>query len=76
MFAGIHKRLQSRNLAELISHPLAMLSNMVFPLLVLLLLVCFVLDLFYLLKSSFGLNVAGGFSPDIWDSIISSASSR
>ena len=76
MFAGIYKRPQSRNLAEHISHPLAMLSNMKFPPLVLLLLACFVLNLFYLLKSSCGLNVARSFSPDIWDSIISSASSR
>jgi hypothetical protein len=67
--AGIDKRPRSRNRAERHSHPLATLGNFLFLSLVLLLLLCFVLGLFYVLKSAFGLNIAPGFSLGIWDSI-------
>jgi hypothetical protein len=43
-------------------------GNFLFLVLVLLLL-CFVLGVFYVLKSAFGLNIAPGFSLGIWDSI-------
>ncbi|MDP6817275.1 MAG: 3-phosphoshikimate 1-carboxyvinyltransferase [Alphaproteobacteria bacterium] len=66
--AGIDKRPRSRNRAERHSHPLATLGNFLFLSLVLLLL-SFVLGLFYVLKSAFGLNIAPGFSLGVWDSI-------
>ncbi|MDP6588817.1 MAG: 3-phosphoshikimate 1-carboxyvinyltransferase [Alphaproteobacteria bacterium] len=67
--AGIDKRPRSRNRAERHSHPLATLGNFLFLSLVLLLLLSFVLGLFYVLKSAFGLNIAPGFSLGVWDSI-------
>jgi len=76
MLGGIDKRPRSRNRAERHSHPLATLGNMLFLLFVLLLLVCFVLGAFYVLKSAFGLNVAPGFSLGIWDSLTSGVTGR
>ena len=68
LLAGVDKRPRSRNRAERHSHPLATVGNFLFLVLVLLLL-CFVLGVFYVLKSAFGLNIAPGFSLGIWDSI-------
>jgi hypothetical protein len=76
LLAGVDKRPRSRNRAERYSHPLATLGNMLFLMFILLLLLSFVLGVFYVLKSAFGLNIAPGFSLGIWDTLQSGVFGR